>query len=131
MAESFRKELQQRWDQGCQNRTGSYTGLLRVLAEWRPEKTAVVQPSNSTPNVVAMRHVSPQEGAALLSKPRTMLNERQTRVVSVDGDWMGLAVHADSVHLNHAREQKAPAEISAIGARWNSLPSAREGKDAY
>jgi transposase len=30
-----------------------------------------------------MRHVSPQEAAALLSKPRTMLNERQTKIVEV------------------------------------------------
>ena len=95
MAESFREELRQLWDQGCQNGKqlfaemrqhgyiGSYTGLLRLLAEWRPEKTAVVQPINSTPKVVAMRHVSPQEAAALLSKPRTMLNERQTKIVEV------------------------------------------------
>jgi transposase len=95
MAESFRKELRQLWDQGCQNGKqlfaemrqhgyiGSYTGLLRLLAEWRPEKTAVVQPINSTPKVVAMRHVSPQETAALLSKPRTMLTERQTKIVEV------------------------------------------------
>ena len=66
MAESFREELRQRWDQGCQNGKhlfaemrqrgyiGSYTG-----------------------------HVSPQEAAALLSKPRTMLNERQTKIVEV------------------------------------------------
>jgi hypothetical protein len=51
MAESFREELRQLWDQGCQNGKqlfaemrqrgyiGSYTGLLRLLAEWRPEKT--------------------------------------------------------------------------------------------
>ena len=69
-AESFREELRQRWNQGCQNGkhlfaemrqrgyVGSYTGLLRLLAEWRPEKTAVVQAINSTPQVVAMRHVS-------------------------------------------------------------------------
>ena len=95
MAESFREELRQLWDQGCQNGKqlfaelrqrgyiGSYTGLLRVLGEWRPEKTSVVQPINSTPEVVAMRHVSPQEAAALLSKPRKLLNERQTKIAEV------------------------------------------------
>ena len=30
-----------------------------------------------------MRHVSPQEAAALLSKPRAMLNERQSKIVEV------------------------------------------------
>ena len=95
MAESFREELRQLWDQGCQNGKqlfaemrqrgyiGSYTELLRLLAEWRPGKTALVQPISSTPKVVAMRHVSPQEAAALLSKPTSMLNERQTKIVEV------------------------------------------------
>jgi hypothetical protein len=30
-----------------------------------------------------MRHVSPQEGAALLSKPKPMLNERQNKIVQL------------------------------------------------
>jgi transposase len=95
MAESFREELQQRWDQGCQNGKqlfvemrqrgyiGSYTGLLRLLAEWRPEKVSAVRPTAPIPKVLALRHVSPQEAAALLSKPKAMLNERQSKIVEV------------------------------------------------
>ena len=35
------------------------------------------------PKVLVMRHVSPQEAAALLSKPKAMLNERQSKIVEV------------------------------------------------
>jgi transposase len=102
MAESFREELQRLWEQGCENgRTllveirklgyiGSYSGLARLLSPWREEKragkratlTATWQATEpSRPAVSAMRHVSPQEAAALLSKPKPMLSERQHKIV--------------------------------------------------
>jgi len=95
MAESFREELRKRWDQGCQNGRqlfeemqqrgyiGSYDGILRLLAEWRTEKMDLVQPAAPMPKVPALRDVSPQEAAALLSKPKAMLNERQSKIVEV------------------------------------------------
>jgi hypothetical protein len=36
---------------------------------------------HSTAAASAMRHVSPQEAAALLGRPRPMLNERQRQIV--------------------------------------------------
>lgn len=62
---------------------GSYDGILRLLAEWRTAKIDLVQPAAPMPKVLALRHVSPQEAAALLSKPRAMLNERQRKIVDV------------------------------------------------
>jgi transposase len=61
------------------------------VSEWREEKrvaekvavVAVWQATEPTrPAAVAMRQVSPQEAAAILSKPRTMLNERQRKIVA-------------------------------------------------
>ena len=103
MAESFREELRRLWEQGCQNGRqllreirklgyiGSYTGLMRILSPWRAEKrtaetgAAAAGPATeqALPAVLAMRHVSPQEGAALLSKPKPMLNERQNKIVQL------------------------------------------------
>jgi transposase len=102
MAECFREELRRMWDQGIQHGRklmveirklgyiGSYTGLARLLSPWREEKriaervgvAAVSPPAEpSHPAVSAMRHVSPQEAAALLSKPKPMLSERQRKIV--------------------------------------------------
>jgi hypothetical protein len=61
-----------------------------LVSEWREEKRTAakagfVAASQATaqthPAVTAMRHVSPQEAAALLSKPKPMLNERQRKIV--------------------------------------------------
>jgi transposase len=67
---------------------GSYTGLARLLSEWRQEKpslesndTVALQVTPQIRPVVAMRHVSPQEAAALLSKPKPMLDARQSKIV--------------------------------------------------
>jgi transposase len=102
MAEAFREELRRLWEHGCQNGRklldevrklgyiGSYSGLVSLVSEWREEeraaeKTAVVAVWQATeqtrPPVTPMRHVSPQEAAALLSKPKPMLNERQRTIV--------------------------------------------------
>jgi hypothetical protein len=106
MAEYFREDLRQLWEQGCQNGKkllveirklgyiGSYTGLARLLAEWREEKRsteragAEVLPATeqTRPAVSAMRHVSPQEAAALLSKPKPMLNKRQSKMSRCTGN---------------------------------------------
>jgi transposase len=101
MAEYLRDELRRLWDQGCQNGRklldeirklgyiGSYSSLLRFLQPWREEKRAAkrteVAATQSTEgicsSVSAMRHVSPQEAAAALSKPRPMLNKRQSKII--------------------------------------------------
>lgn len=60
---------------------GSYTGLLVLLAEWGTEKESVMQATAPTPKVLAMRYVSPEEAAALLSKPNAMLNKRRMKIV--------------------------------------------------
>src|SRR5262249_46201373 len=71
---------------------GSYSGLVSLVSEWREErrgaeKAAVPAASPSTEQtrqaVTPMRHVSPQKAAALLSKPKPMLNERQRKIVGV------------------------------------------------
>jgi len=101
MAEYFREELRRLWEQGCQNGKqllveigklgyiGSYSGLTRLLSEWREEKraaekaaVAATQPAEQSKSAVsAMRNVSPQEAAAALSKPKPMLSERQSKIV--------------------------------------------------
>ncbi|MGA3093462.1 MAG: ISL3 family transposase [Terriglobales bacterium] len=102
MAESFREELRRLWERGCQNGRdllveirklgyiGSYSGLTRLLSEWREEKRAAQrkavvsawQGTEQTRSALsAMRHVSPQEAAALLSKPKPTLSERQSKIV--------------------------------------------------
>jgi transposase len=102
MAEYFREELRRLWNQGYENGKqllveirklgyiGSYSGLTRLLSEWRDEKRAAPraavaaawQATEQTRSAVSvMRHVSPQEAAALLSKPKPMLSERQSRIV--------------------------------------------------
>jgi transposase len=102
MAEAFREELRRLWERGCQNGRmlldevrklgyiGSYSGLVSLVSEWREEKraadtVAVVAAWQATeqasPATAAMRQVSPQEAAALLSKPKAMLNERQRTIV--------------------------------------------------
>jgi transposase len=101
MPEYFREELRRLWEGGCQNGKtllveirklgyiGSYSGLSTLLAPWREEKraaekaaVAVTQRAEQTNSAVsAMRHVSPQEAAAALSKPKPMLTERQSKIV--------------------------------------------------
>lgn len=99
MAEYLSEELRRLWDQGCQNGTklleqirklgyvGSYSSLTRFLQPWREEKRtakrlgAPQRPERIHSCVSAVRHVSPQEAAAALSKPKPMLNERQSKIV--------------------------------------------------
>ena len=99
MVEYLSEELRRLWDQGCQNGTklleqirklgyvGSYSSLTQFLQSWREEKRAAkrmaaAQSTERTHSTVsAVRHVSPQEAAAALSKPRPMLNERQSKIV--------------------------------------------------
>ncbi|MGC2657379.1 MAG: hypothetical protein WA324_05340, partial [Bryobacteraceae bacterium] len=101
MAEYLSDELQRFWDQGCQNASkllveirklgyvGSYTSLCRFLHPWRDEKgaakridIAATQPTQGNQSAAsAMRAISAQEGAAALSKPKALLNERQSKIV--------------------------------------------------
>ena len=101
MAEYLSDELQRLWDQGCQNARkllveirklgylGSYTSLCRFLHPWRDEKgaakrldIAATQPTEGNQSAAsAMRAISAQEGAAALSKPKTLLNKRQSKIV--------------------------------------------------
>jgi len=102
MPEYFREELRRFWEQGIQNGKkllieirklgyiGSYTGLVRLLSPWREEKRtaervtlAAVSPpdAQSHPAVSAKRHVSPQEAAAALSKPKPLPSERQSKIM--------------------------------------------------
>jgi transposase len=101
MAEYLREELQRLWNQGCQNGRkllieirklgyiGSYTSLNRFLVAWREEKraarrteAAATQPTGPAHSAVsAMRHVSPQMAAALLSKPKPQLSTRQSEII--------------------------------------------------
>ena len=94
-------KLRRLWERGCQNGKkllveirklgyiGSYSGLTTLLSPWREEKraaeradVAASQPAEQNrPAVSAMRNVSPQEAAALLSKPKPMLSERQSKIV--------------------------------------------------
>ncbi|HWF05527.1 MAG TPA: transposase, partial [Candidatus Angelobacter sp.] len=70
---------------------GSYTSLSRFLQPWHKEKRAAkrmemaaTEPTERNHSAAsAMRHVSPQEAAALLSKPQTLLNKRQSKIVEV------------------------------------------------
>jgi transposase len=100
MADYFREDVRRLWEQGIQNGKkllveirklgyiGSYTSLMRFLAPWREAQGAVekaeatpLQSAETNAAVLAMRHISPQEGAALLSKPKPMLSERQSKIV--------------------------------------------------
>jgi hypothetical protein len=75
---------------------GSYDSLTRFLAPWRAEKraaekaeTEASQQIDKTTSAefshrqvsVAMRHISPQMAAALLSKPRVQLSSRQSEIL--------------------------------------------------
>jgi transposase len=101
MAEAFREELRRLWDRGCQNGRelleevrklgyiGSYSALVSLVSEWRAQKreaekasaAAAYEATEQTPVVIPMRQVSPQEAAAVLSKPKPMLTERQRKIV--------------------------------------------------
>ena len=114
MPEDFREELRRLWERGCQNGKkllveirklgyiGSYSGLSTLLAAWREEKraaekeaVAASQPAETHSAVSAMRQVSPQEAAALLSKPKPMLSERQSKIVEF------LKRHTDFATMRH------------------------------
>jgi len=101
----FREDLRRLWDQGRQNGKelleeirklgyrGSYSGLCTLLAPWREEQRAAAkavsassgrsaEPTEPTAAPVSpMRHVSPQEASAALSKPKPMLSQRQRKIV--------------------------------------------------
>jgi transposase len=101
MAEYFREPLLRLWEQGCHKGVnllleirklgyiGSLASLNRFLAPWRAAKRAANRASRragqqveySTPVESAMRHISPQEAAMLLGKPKPMLNQRQSNIV--------------------------------------------------
>ena len=99
MVEYLSEELRRLWDQGCQNGrelleairklgyVGSYSSLSQFLQPWREEKRAAKRMGAPQPprrihsTVSAVRHISAQEAASALSKPRPMLNERQSKIV--------------------------------------------------
>ena len=99
MAEYLSEELRRLWDQGCQNGRrlleeirklgyiGSATSLARFLQPWREEKRAAKRmgapesPQRIHSAVSAARHISAQEATSALSKPRPMLNQRQSKIV--------------------------------------------------
>lgn len=101
---------------------GSFTGLLRLLAEWRTEKTCAVQLIHSTPKVVAMRHVSPQEAAALLSF-RSIL--RRGKVASLKR-WLERAKAAGITSMSRfVRQLKKdwPPVENAVANVWSNGPT--------
>jgi transposase len=101
MAECFREPLLRLWEQGCHKGAdllsaigklgyiGSLASLNRFLAPWRAAKHAARRVSRraaqqvelDAPAASAMRHISPQEAAALLGRASSMLNERQNKIV--------------------------------------------------
>ena len=98
MPDYYREDVRRLWDQGWKNGkkllaeirklgyVGSYSGLVSMVAPWREEKraaetAALAAGQPATEPRAAMRHVSPQEAAALLSKPKPMLSERQRKIV--------------------------------------------------
>jgi transposase len=99
MVEYLSEELRRLWDQGCQNGrelleairelgyVGSYSSLTQFLQPWREEERAAKRigalppPQRTHSAVSAVRHISAQEAASALSKPRPMLNERQSKIV--------------------------------------------------
>jgi transposase len=99
MVEYLSEELRCLWDQGCQNGrelleairelgyVGSYSSLTQFLQPWREEKRAAErlgapQPPHRIHSAVsAVRQISAQEAASALSKPRPILNERQSKIV--------------------------------------------------
>jgi transposase len=97
MAEDFREELWARWEQGQQEGkqlfaemrergyVGSYASLMRFLAPWRAARDGVSRASrpNATIHPGAIRHISPRLGVALLSKPKSELNAKQSEMVAI------------------------------------------------
>jgi transposase len=98
MPDYYREDVRRLWDQGWKigkkllaeirklGYVGSYSGLLPMVAPWREEKrsaetAALAAGQPAAEPRAAMRHVSPQEVAALLSKPNPMLSERQRKIV--------------------------------------------------
>src|SRR5690349_6386077 len=100
MAEYFREELRHLWERSCYTGkklldeirklgyTGSLTSLNRFLQPWREEnrsskrQQAITEQSDKGNGATrVLRHVSPQEAAAALSKPKKLLNERQCKIV--------------------------------------------------
>ena len=101
MAEDFREPLLRLWKRGYHRGAdllmrirklgyiGSLTSLNRFLTPWRAAKRAAKRANrpdagpieHSSPATSVMRHISPQEAAALLGKAKPMLNERQGKIV--------------------------------------------------
>jgi transposase len=102
LTESLQKEVRLLWEQGSWTRTklfseirklgyrGGYSSLTRFLRGLREEETAMesmaaasTEPvaEETTPTVTVRRHISPQVAAALLSKARPLLSQRQSEIV--------------------------------------------------
>ena len=100
MVESFRDYLQQRWDTGCRHgRTlfdeiqalgyvGAFSPLAQFFSPWRQppplESTtgfAEATPQEEIPKPPAARQISPQVGAALLTKFCSDLTPQQEEIV--------------------------------------------------
>ena len=108
MAESFRDYLRQRWDAGVRHGhtlfaemqelgyVGGFSNLAQLLSAWRQpvEEATTVPPEAVPPEPVtaeapqlnetaqpAARQISPQVAAALLSKLRAELTQKQAEIV--------------------------------------------------
>ena len=101
MAEDFREPLLRLWKRGYHRGAdllmrirklgyiGSLTSLNRFLAPWRAAKRAAKRANwrgagrieHSITAASVMRHISPQEAAALLGKAKPMLTKRQSKIV--------------------------------------------------
>lgn len=100
---------------------GSYSSLSQFLQSWREEKradkqlSAAQQPERIHSTVSAVRHISAPEAASVLSKPRSMLNERQSKMVDF------LKRTADFAKMRHLilsfRSILCHGEVSSL-ARW-------------
>lgn len=62
---------------------GGYSSLTRFLRGWREEETTAesVAPASTATALAVQRHISPQVAAALLSKARSLLSEKQGEIV--------------------------------------------------
>jgi transposase len=97
MAEDFREELWARWEQGQQEGkqlfveirergyVGSYASLMRFLGPWRAARAAGSSTSRASKTIhpEPARHVSPRLAVALLSKPKPLLNHKQSEMVAI------------------------------------------------
>lgn len=102
LTESLQKEVRRLLEQGWRTKTklfaeirklgyrGGYSSLTRVLRGWRDEAATVesIAPASTAPvaadtasAAAVQHHISPQVAAALLSKARPLLSERQGEIV--------------------------------------------------